>query len=59
MATIRASCPDCGDVEFTSEDAIGDEGYLADRGLIPAPESERSAARKAATSIVPSVASKR
>lgn len=20
MATIRASCPDCGDVEFTSED---------------------------------------
>ena len=28
-------------VEFTSEKAIGDEGYLADRGLIPAPQAER------------------
>jgi phosphate transport system substrate-binding protein len=28
-------------VEFTSEKAIGDEGYLADRGLIPAPKAER------------------
>jgi phosphate transport system substrate-binding protein len=27
--------------EFTSEKAIGDEGYLADRGLIPAPKAER------------------
>ena len=27
--------------EFTSEKAIGDEGYLADRGLIPAPNAER------------------
>lgn len=30
MATIRASCPDCGDVEFTSEDVqvrlSGDDG---------------------------------
>jgi phosphate transport system substrate-binding protein len=28
-------------VEFTSEKAVGDEGYLADRGLIPAPPAER------------------
>jgi phosphate transport system substrate-binding protein len=28
-------------VEFTGENAIGDEGYLADRGLIPAPKAER------------------
>jgi phosphate transport system substrate-binding protein len=27
--------------EFTSEKAWGDEGYLADRGLIPMPEAER------------------
>jgi phosphate transport system substrate-binding protein len=27
--------------EFTSEKAIGDDGYLADRGLIPAPAEER------------------
>ena len=27
--------------EFTSEQASGDEGYLADRGLIPMPEAER------------------
>jgi phosphate transport system substrate-binding protein len=27
--------------EFMSEKAIGDEGYLADRGLIPAPRAER------------------
>ena len=31
--------------EFTSEDAIGDEGYLADRGLIPAPEEVRDKVR--------------
>ena len=42
-------------VEFTSENAIGEDGYLADRGLIPAPESERTAARTAAGAIVPSV----
>ncbi|MDX1812862.1 MAG: PstS family phosphate ABC transporter substrate-binding protein [Gammaproteobacteria bacterium] len=28
--------------EFTSEKAWGDEGYLADRGLIPMPTAERS-----------------
>ncbi len=27
--------------EFTSDSAWGDEGYLADRGLIPMPEAER------------------
>jgi phosphate transport system substrate-binding protein len=26
--------------EFTSERAMGEEGYLADRGLIPLPASE-------------------
>ncbi|HEY5656185.1 MAG TPA: PstS family phosphate ABC transporter substrate-binding protein [Myxococcota bacterium] len=31
--------------EFTSDKAIGDYGYLADRGLIPAPEAERKQAR--------------
>ncbi len=29
--------------EFTSAKAMGDEGYLADRGLIPLPAAERSA----------------
>lgn len=43
-------------VEFTSENAIGDEGYLADRGLIPAPMASRNASREAAASIIPSVA---
>ena len=28
--------------EFTSEKAIGDDGYLADKGLIPAPKAERA-----------------
>jgi phosphate transport system substrate-binding protein len=31
--------------EFTGEDAIGDDGYLADRGLIPAPAEERERVR--------------
>jgi phosphate transport system substrate-binding protein len=31
--------------EFTSEKAVGDEGYLADRGLIPAPAEEREKVR--------------
>ena len=44
--------------EFTSEDAIGDEGYLADRGLIPAPEETREATRKTIQSR-PSVAAGR
>ena len=45
--------------EFTNESAIGDEGYLADRGLIPAPQESRSLARKAAVSLAPSVAAGR
>ena len=32
--------------EFTREDTWGDFGYLSDRGLIPLPEKERSAARE-------------
>jgi len=32
--------------EFTSEGAMGDEGYLLDKGLIPLSESERAALRK-------------
>ena len=31
--------------EFTSEKAVGDYGYLADRGLIPAPADERKQIR--------------
>ncbi len=31
--------------EFTSEKAVGDYGYLADRGLIPAPTDERKQIR--------------
>ena len=29
-------------IEFTSDGATGEEGYLSDRGLIPMPEDERS-----------------
>ena len=31
--------------EFTSDEAWGDEGYLAEKGLIPLPEAERAAVR--------------
>ncbi|MBW2242424.1 MAG: PstS family phosphate ABC transporter substrate-binding protein [Deltaproteobacteria bacterium] len=34
--------------EFTSERAAGDEGYLADKGLIPLPAAERSLVRNSA-----------
>ena len=34
--------------EFTSEAAIGEEGYLADKGLIPLPEDEIDQVRAAA-----------
>ena len=33
--------------EFTSEKAVGDDGYLADKGLIPLPEGQRAAVRGA------------
>lgn len=39
--------------EFTSEAAIGEEGYLADKGLIPLPEEEQEKVRTAAVSLTP------
>ncbi|MFK7896634.1 MAG: PstS family phosphate ABC transporter substrate-binding protein [Myxococcota bacterium] len=42
--------------EFTSESAMGEEGYLSDRGLIPAPEDGRKLAREASRSLAPNVA---
>ena len=38
--------------EFTSEKAIGDEGYLTEKGLIPAPEAERGQFRYNARGLV-------
>ncbi len=38
--------------EFTSEAAAGDEGYLADKGLIPLPADERKIVREAAKGLV-------
>lgn len=39
--------------EFTSEAAAGEDGYLADKGLIPLPAEERRAVRKAAQKQTP------
>lgn len=39
--------------EFVSEKAIGDYGYLADRGLIPAPKAEREKYRAVALALKP------
>jgi phosphate transport system substrate-binding protein len=39
--------------EFTSDEAWGDEGYLAEKGLIPLPEAERATSAQAATSMEP------
>jgi phosphate transport system substrate-binding protein len=39
--------------EFTSEDAIGEDGYLADKGLIPLPEEKQEEVREQATSFTP------
>ena len=39
--------------EFTSEEAFGPDGYLADKGLIPLHDDEREAVREAATSFTP------
>ena len=39
--------------EFTSERAIGDEGYLAEKGLIPEPKAEREKSRANAAKLVP------
>ncbi len=38
--------------EFTSERAAGDEGYLADKGLIPLPAAQRKLVRDAARGLV-------
>lgn len=37
--------------EFTSDDAWGDEGYLADKGLIPMPEDKRKEAAADASAL--------
>lgn len=39
--------------EFTSEDAWGDEGYLADKGLIPMPQAMRDEIAKNAAELKP------
>ena len=39
--------------EFTSDAAIGEEGYLADKGLIPLPEDELVEVRAAASQLTP------
>lgn len=39
--------------EFTSEKAWGDEGYLADRGLIPMPKAERAKYADIAKNLTP------
>ena len=39
--------------EFTSEKAIGDTGYVTDKGLIPAPKAEREKFRADAAKLLP------
>ncbi len=39
--------------EFTNEDTWGEDGYLADKGLIPLPEEDRETAAEAAISMTP------
>ena len=39
--------------EFTSDKASGEEGYLADRGLIPLPDDDRLAVRDSSQKLVP------
>jgi phosphate transport system substrate-binding protein len=39
--------------EFTSERAVGPEGYLADKGLIPLPDADRNQVRNAGKSLEP------
>ena len=39
--------------EFASEKAVGEFGYLIDKGLIPAPKAERDRFRAAAASLTP------
>ena len=44
--------------EFTSDKAWGEEGYLADKGLIPMPEAERKHFSKDAKELTPLALSK-
>jgi len=37
--------------EYTSEKAFGEEGYLADKGLVPAPKAERDKVRRDAVAL--------
>ena len=37
--------------EYTSDKALGDEGYLADKGLVAAPAAERAATRRDALAL--------
>jgi len=39
--------------EFVGEDAIGDEGYLIDAGLVPLPEAKRAVVRENARNLTP------
>jgi phosphate transport system substrate-binding protein len=39
--------------EFTSERAWGEEGYLADKGLIPMPDAERKSVAEAVKNLTP------
>ena len=39
--------------ELTSEKAMGEDGYLAERGLVPGPKAEREQVRKQANSLTP------
>jgi phosphate transport system substrate-binding protein len=39
--------------EFTGDKAMGEDGYLADKGLIPLPEDERATVRDEATAMTP------
>jgi len=39
--------------EFTSEDTWGEDGYLADKGLIPLPDEDREAVADSAVSMTP------
>jgi phosphate transport system substrate-binding protein len=39
--------------EYTSERAMGDDGYLADKGLVVLPKADRDAARSGAVNLTP------
>lgn len=39
--------------EYTAERAFGEDGYVADKGLIPLPKAERDAVRAAAAALAP------